>query len=86
LAKGLNGEVKGSGSGVAKMVGLVDTLYLATPFAFVAVFGVGLLISLLQESERVIDKLRSWWPLLRILALIGKKPARKGTGSSIFKF
>jgi hypothetical protein len=50
---------------VANMVGLVDT-YLVTPFAFVAVFGVGLLISLLQEPERVIHKLQSWWPLLRI--------------------
>jgi hypothetical protein len=75
-----------TGAGVANMVGLVDTLYLATPFAFVAVFGVGLLISLLQEPERVIDKLRSWWPLLRIPALIGKKPARRGTGFSISKF
>ena len=75
-----------TGAGVANMVGLVDTLYLATPFAFVAVFGVGLLISLLQEPERVIDKLRSWWPLLRIPALKRKKPARRGTGSSIFKF
>jgi len=51
---------------VANMVGLVDTLYLVTPFAFVAVFGVGLLISLLQEPERVTHKLQSWWPLLRI--------------------
>lgn len=74
------------GAGVANMVGLVDTLYyLATPFAFVAVFGVGLLISLLQEPKRVIDKLRLWWPLLRIPALKRKKPARRGTGFSISK-
>jgi hypothetical protein len=71
------------------MVDLVDMLYLATPFAFVAVCGAGLLITLLQEPERVIDKLRSWWPLLRIPllpALKRKKPARRDSGFSISKF
>jgi hypothetical protein len=47
------------------MPGLVDTLYLSTIFAFVAVCCAALLIAVLQEPERVTNSLRSLWKVLK---------------------